>query len=107
MASVHELPQYSVQITEDDLTSYDGKKPVTAELTIGCGLLEDISKSKTKKQRGRSLGMTSILTVTSELELIDFRRISCVYHRALTEVEVVKLQQDESPQRYKEIHSYG
>ncbi|KAJ6618834.1 Sec63 Brl domain-containing protein [Mycena sp. CBHHK59/15] len=75
LASVNELPQYTLAITEVEVSSNGGKDPVEVELSIKCGLLvEPLSVPKAKKQKGR-YQMTAILTLTSDMEMIDFRRI--------------------------------
>ncbi|TDL24911.1 P-loop containing nucleoside triphosphate hydrolase protein [Rickenella mellea] len=76
ISHVQDFPQYKLSITQDDLTSDGGRNPVIAELTIQCSLLEQTGFKSGKKPRSRSLGMTNILTVTSEYEFIDFRRIA-------------------------------
>ncbi|KAJ7112430.1 hypothetical protein C8R43DRAFT_1159023 [Mycena crocata] len=75
LASVKELPQYTVAIQEVEVHSNGGKDPVEIELSISCGLVvEPPNGSKGKKHKGRSQ-MTAIMTLTSDLEMIDFRRI--------------------------------
>ncbi|THH08313.1 hypothetical protein EW145_g2777 [Phellinidium pouzarii] len=76
LAFVQTLPQYDLSIKVDDITSYNAKKPVSVELTIECRILETLAGKANQKQRTRSPGMTSILTTTSDLKFIDFRRIS-------------------------------
>ncbi|KAJ7709458.1 hypothetical protein B0H17DRAFT_1190666 [Mycena rosella] len=75
LASVKELPQYTLAIKEVDVQTNGGKDPVEIELAITCGLeVEPLNPSKGRKQKGRTQ-MTAILTLTSDLEFIDFRRI--------------------------------
>ncbi|KAJ7085715.1 Sec63 Brl domain-containing protein [Mycena belliarum] len=75
LASVRELPQYTLAIKEVEVHTNGGKDPVEVELAITCGLAtEPQTSSKGRKQKGRS-HMTAILTLTSDLEMIDFRRI--------------------------------
>ena len=74
-AFVKDLPQYLISVEEDDVTSYSGKKPVTVDLTISISLSQPIKLAKHSKYRVKSLGMTSVLTTTSDLEYVDFRRI--------------------------------
>lgn len=79
LASVAEFPQYVLSIEEKSLQTDGGKNPVQVELTIRCRLVEDKNfVSKTKKQRGRGIQMTAILTLTSDMDLIDIRRIPLV-----------------------------
>jgi ATP-dependent DNA helicase HFM1/MER3 len=78
LASARELPEYSLNVTEVDVTSSAGShKPVEVELSIDCSLVTDQSAGapKAKKQKGRTSNMTIVLTLTSELDFIDFRRI--------------------------------
>ncbi|KAI9460032.1 P-loop containing nucleoside triphosphate hydrolase protein [Russula earlei] len=76
--AVRELPQYSVAIHEMAVTrtTVSGGSAVTVKADIQCSVsLECVtSKSKTQKS-GHYRDMTYILTVTSDLEFIDFRRI--------------------------------
>ena len=65
------MPDYNVSITEEDVTSTKGKKPV--EVTVGISVSLRSSAPAGKKEK--SLGMTSILVTTSDLVLVDFRRI--------------------------------
>ncbi|KAJ6531293.1 hypothetical protein B0H19DRAFT_1242397 [Mycena capillaripes] len=75
LASVRELPQYTLVVKEVEVHSNGGKDPVEIELSITCGLaLEPSNGPKGKKQKGRTQ-MTAILTLTSDSEMVDFRRI--------------------------------
>ncbi|KAJ6490475.1 hypothetical protein DFH09DRAFT_1003499 [Mycena vulgaris] len=75
LASVNELPQYTLAIKEVEVHSNGGKDPVEIELSITCGLaVEQLNPSKGRKQKGRTQ-MTAILTLTSDSEMVDFRRI--------------------------------
>lgn len=70
-----ELPQYTLAVQELGVHSNGGKNPVELELSITCGVaVEQASASKAKKPKGRTQ-MTAILTLTSDEEMIDFRRI--------------------------------
>ncbi|KAF9469215.1 hypothetical protein BDZ94DRAFT_1181827, partial [Collybia nuda] len=84
LKSVQELPQYYLHINEVSVTAGGGNSPVTIELSIKCGLfnVQTNPPPKSKKAKGRGIDMTAVLTMTSELELIDFRRIPT---KALTE----------------------
>ncbi|KAK7034084.1 ATP-dependent DNA helicase MER3, partial [Paramarasmius palmivorus] len=77
LAAARELPSYSLKIVENDVTSYGGRAAVDVSLKISCGLLEETSgSSKVKKQKTSWLSkMTAVVTLTSDLEYIDFRRI--------------------------------
>ncbi|KAG7448168.1 P-loop containing nucleoside triphosphate hydrolase protein [Guyanagaster necrorhizus] len=78
LASAREFPSYMLKITEIEVRTSDAEKPVEVDLSIECGLTDDsfTSQAKSKKQKGRVYNMTSIITLTSDMELIDFRRIS-------------------------------
>ena len=66
---------------ETEVTVSDGKKPVEIELNIECGVQEDSADSMaTKRPKSRFRDTTLVLTMTSDLEFIDFRRISCVIY---------------------------
>jgi ATP-dependent DNA helicase HFM1/MER3 len=87
LASAQELPKYLLSVTEVDLTpSPEGHKPVEVELLVECSLVMDQSSggpSKPKKQQGRASNMTTVLTLTSDLDFIDFRRIPYVLGQLL------------------------
>ncbi|KAI0636677.1 P-loop containing nucleoside triphosphate hydrolase protein [Trametes polyzona] len=75
IASVNQLPQYSVQISEIDVTPR--KDGVEVELTIDCSLAQNVKTVKNKKSKKfRRWEMTMVLTLTSDNTFIDFRRIS-------------------------------
>lgn len=81
LASLKDFPQYHLEILEKVVYSYGGKGAVEVELSIECGLLEDHrSPSKPMKKKNKTFGgnVTAILTVNSDMDLIDFRRIPCV-----------------------------
>jgi hypothetical protein len=66
-----------LEITELEVTSNGGKTAVEIDLSIECRLVaEQANRSKAKKQKARGINMTAILTLTSDMDLIDFRRIS-------------------------------
>ncbi|KIY42928.1 P-loop containing nucleoside triphosphate hydrolase protein [Fistulina hepatica ATCC 64428] len=74
IASLNEMPQYALKLKEIEVTASDGKKPVQVELNIECGLL--VPRTKSNNKSPRSFDMTAILTLTSDMDFIDFRRIS-------------------------------
>ncbi|KAJ3740516.1 hypothetical protein DFH05DRAFT_1509141 [Lentinula detonsa] len=50
--------------------------PVDVELSVECGLVQEAGPSKPKKQKpSRFSHMTSVLTLTSDNQFVDFRRI--------------------------------
>ncbi|KAF7295289.1 DEAD/DEAH-box DNA helicase [Mycena indigotica] len=74
LAAVNEIPKYHVDIAEVGVHSNGGKDPVEIDLAVTCGLTNKTNNTgKLKKQKWTQ--MTSILTLTSDLELVDFRRI--------------------------------
>lgn len=75
LAFLKELPDYMLRIDEEQVYTFSGKKPVEVDLRVECSVRQPMVES-TRKHKNRSFGMTSILTVTSENEFIDFRRIS-------------------------------
>ncbi|KDQ10599.1 hypothetical protein BOTBODRAFT_190414 [Botryobasidium botryosum FD-172 SS1] len=75
LKAVQALPSYSISITEERVTSSGGRTPVRVTLNIQAGLDAALAAHKSKKQKGPSLGMTSILVLTSDLCFLDFRRI--------------------------------
>lgn len=76
LASVQQFPDYSLEVTELEVATDEGKGPVEVELSIKCGLLnEDTAGEKAKKNKNKSRDYTVVLTVNSDLDFIDFRRI--------------------------------
>ena len=75
LAFLRELPRYSLRVDEEQVNTFSGKKPIEIDLKIECSVEQIITESS-KKHRSRSFGMTSILTITSDNDFIDFRRIS-------------------------------
>ena len=77
LSSLKEYPQYHLNITENEVQSDGGKNPVQIALSVACAVVEDEESlvRKTKKQKGRSFQMTAVLTLTSDNDLIDLRRI--------------------------------
>ena len=93
LASVAEFPLYSLSVKETGIFS-DGTNPVQVYLLVECGLVDEVSSSiKPKKQNRHAMSITVVLTLTSDMDLIDFRRIPSVislhsiytgtYHRIL------------------------
>ena len=80
LASVAEFPLYSLSVKETDIFS-DGTDPVQVHLLVECGLVDEISPSiKPKKQSRHAMSITVVLTLTSDMEMIDFRRIPSVIY---------------------------
>lgn len=75
IAAVKELPFYSLRVTQTDVRTSKGQKPVEIDLTVECSIIDDRSPAlKAKKAKGRYRDMTAIITMTSDMDLIDFRR---------------------------------
>ncbi|KDQ61091.1 hypothetical protein JAAARDRAFT_173613 [Jaapia argillacea MUCL 33604] len=69
-----ELPRYLLTVQETG--SSVGNAAVEVELSISCGLiLNGSSLPKSKKRKGRGTEHTAVLTTTSDLDFVDFRRI--------------------------------
>ncbi|KLO07339.1 P-loop containing nucleoside triphosphate hydrolase protein [Schizopora paradoxa] len=81
LAFVNDLPQYDVSIVENGVRTFGGKRPVEVDLDITCSILatSNAKGSRNTKQKSRSSGMASILTLTSDLDFIDFRRTTNKY----------------------------
>ncbi|TFK54660.1 hypothetical protein OE88DRAFT_1731974 [Heliocybe sulcata] len=78
LACLADMPQYFLNVSEQGVESTGGKGPVSVTLSIECGLISDgiTHTSKPKKNKSRRGDMTAILSLTSDLDFIDFRRIS-------------------------------
>ena len=77
LAFVKQLPQYSLEITEVNVTPSDGKSPVEVELSIDCGIVCDLTQAaQPRKGKSKFRESTLVLIVNSDLDYIDFRRIS-------------------------------
>jgi ATP-dependent DNA helicase HFM1/MER3 len=76
IAYVKQLPRYKLEISESGITPSDGTSPVEVELLVQCGLVDDIaSVPQPRKGKMRFREATMLVTVTSDLDYIDFRRI--------------------------------
>ncbi|EPS99015.1 hypothetical protein FOMPIDRAFT_1031123 [Fomitopsis schrenkii] len=76
IAAVKQLPQYTLRVVETSLVSQKTQGPVEVELEVECGMIVERDAAPTKKSKARTSDMTLVLTVTSELDFVDFRRIS-------------------------------
>ncbi|KAI0333545.1 P-loop containing nucleoside triphosphate hydrolase protein [Cubamyces sp. BRFM 1775] len=75
LATIHQLPQYTLSITESDISAENDGVEVT--LSMECGLIRDTKGSKAKKtKKQKRWDMTLVLTLTSDNTFVDFRRIS-------------------------------
>jgi ATP-dependent DNA helicase HFM1/MER3 len=80
LASVAEFPLYSLSMKETDIFS-DGTNPVQVHLLVECGLVDEVSPLiKPKKQNRHAMSITVVLTLTSDMDMIDFRRIPSVIY---------------------------
>ncbi|KII88121.1 hypothetical protein PLICRDRAFT_698570 [Plicaturopsis crispa FD-325 SS-3] len=75
LASTTNFPQYSLKIDKLDVSSSGGQGPVEVELSIECTLKVDNPPGWKAKKVKKGTDMTSVLTLTSDLDYIDFRRI--------------------------------
>ncbi|KAG8907978.1 Sec63 [Tulasnella sp. 403] len=73
LAEVNVLPQYSLKISEESLSPSNGSDPVTVTVLVEVGLAAPLGTGKGKK--GPSLGWACIVTLTSDFDFIDFRRL--------------------------------
>ncbi|KIP12314.1 hypothetical protein PHLGIDRAFT_330071 [Phlebiopsis gigantea 11061_1 CR5-6] len=76
LAIVNQFPQYYIEVEEIGTTHSDGSSPVEVELAVTCGLLDDSDTGAglPKKSKSKYKDMTQILTVSSDLDYVDFRR---------------------------------
>jgi ATP-dependent DNA helicase HFM1/MER3 len=77
LSALKELPRYSVTIEEQFVLHSAGSSLIDVELEIQCSVSLDRASSKLKSHKNRHYAdMSYILIVTSDLELILFRRTS-------------------------------
>ncbi|KAI0310640.1 Sec63 Brl domain-containing protein, partial [Amylostereum chailletii] len=74
ITALAELPKYLLEVKEISVTSSNGKGPVDIELAVKCGL-ECVKSSSRSKKKERGWDYSFILTLTSDHDLVDFRRI--------------------------------
>ncbi|KZV62156.1 P-loop containing nucleoside triphosphate hydrolase protein [Peniophora sp. CONT] len=77
LKSLSEMPRYRLEIIELSTTSHGGTSPVSVKLSVKCSLLLG-KNQKLKSKSGRGYDATSVLSVTSDLDLIDYRRIPTI-----------------------------
>ena len=75
LALLANLPKYFLKIEETSSMSSKDNKPIGIELSIQCGLILDKMQATVTKERAGVFDMTIVLTLTSDLDFIDFRRI--------------------------------
>jgi ATP-dependent DNA helicase HFM1/MER3 len=75
--AARELPLCSITIDELSVAHSSGNNTIDVELEVQCAVsFEGASSSKPKARNSRHYhDVTHVLTVTSDLEFIDFRRI--------------------------------
>lgn len=77
LAYVKQLPQYTIEITQGNVVPSDGQSPVELELSIKCGLLHDMTDApQPQKGEMRFREAAIVLTLTSDLDFVDFSRIA-------------------------------
>ncbi|KAI0807705.1 P-loop containing nucleoside triphosphate hydrolase protein [Fomes fomentarius] len=75
LAAVNQLPQFTLDVIEDGVST--GKNGVEVELSIVCGLVREVKACGSKKnKKHKRHDMAMVLTLTSDNNFIDFRRIS-------------------------------
>ncbi|PFH54231.1 hypothetical protein AMATHDRAFT_135953, partial [Amanita thiersii Skay4041] len=75
LASVLDLPQYSLEVKELCISTNQHGGPVQVELSIHCSLMDSQRNLHLNRMKRREASMTVIYTITSDMEFIDFRRI--------------------------------
>lgn len=79
LACVEQYPEYTLEIKEAHVTPSDGESAVEVELLVECGLLQEIADApRSKKGKSKFREATVLITVTSDLDFVDFRRIPSV-----------------------------
>lgn len=75
LAAVNQLPQFTLDVIEDGVSTR--KNGVEVDLSIVCGLVREVKAYGSKKnKKHKRHNMAMVLTLTSDNNLIDFRRIS-------------------------------
>jgi ATP-dependent DNA helicase HFM1/MER3 len=69
------FPRYMLSVTEIDTSGGNGD-PIEVQFAVEVGL-EHLGQSgwSSKKRKDRTMDITIVLTVTSDHEFVDFRRI--------------------------------
>lgn len=73
LSEVAALPHYALRVTEEAVTPSDGSGPVTSTLLVQASLASPIVFGKDRKRT--ALGFATILTITSDNDFVDFRRL--------------------------------
>lgn len=72
---LRQFPVYQLTIKATSVNSDKGRGPVEVDVDVECGLSEPLGSSIQKKTKGRHIDYTSVLTLTSDNEFVDYRRI--------------------------------
>jgi ATP-dependent DNA helicase HFM1/MER3 len=75
LASLANFPKYFLKIEETSISSSKGSKPIDVVLSIHCGFIAEKMQTAATKEKAGVFDMTIVLTLTSDLDFIDFRRI--------------------------------
>ncbi|KIY66335.1 P-loop containing nucleoside triphosphate hydrolase protein [Cylindrobasidium torrendii FP15055 ss-10] len=92
-----EVPVYTLRVKETDTRTSAGEGPVEVDLSIECALASTVSK----KSKGKT-SWTNILTLTSDMDLIDFRRTSTKSLEEKKTFEITAML--EKPSQNVEVH---
>ncbi|KAF7778611.1 hypothetical protein Agabi119p4_2956 [Agaricus bisporus var. burnettii] len=84
--SLAELPKYRIKVSQTSVMTDNGKNPVRIKFSIECEL---VSSASAKVKKFRYHDVTAILSLTSDYDLIDFRRISTKALRERKSFDVV------------------
>jgi len=81
LTSLRDFPLYSLKIVQQEVNVFGGKRPVEIDLLVECALVEEGSTAnvKPKKPKSRYADMTAVLSLTTDMDFIDFRRIPYVF----------------------------
>jgi ATP-dependent DNA helicase HFM1/MER3 len=77
MQKLAELPRYRLEVSQLSAAQSGGKGPVFIVLRVACGLITD-AHNKYKAKKGQGYDSSFVLTVTSDLDFVDFRRVPYV-----------------------------
>jgi len=75
LASLANVPQYCLSVKQVSVAFDREKKSIYVEISIECNLA---NQAIATKRNSRYYDMTTILTITSDFHLVDFRRTPLV-----------------------------
>jgi hypothetical protein len=78
ISAARELPSYFLEIAEVEVRLNGRETPVEVTISIKCGLNVDQTVNPNEKKQKNRFNMTSVLTLTSDMDFVDFRRIQWV-----------------------------